>query len=77
MTMDEIHSKLKKQLEEENHDYELYSDMAKCTEMNGDDDLAFGLWLIAADEKSHKDFIEDYLAGMHGNADELMHGHYR
>lgn len=51
--------------------------MAKCAEDNHDDDLAFGLWLIAADEKSHKEFIEDYFAGMHGNADELMHGYYR
>ena len=32
MTMDEINSNLKKQLEEENHDYELYCDMAKCTD---------------------------------------------
>ncbi len=64
MSMDEIHSKLKRKLDEEKTDSDVYCEMAKCAEEAGKDDLAFGLWLIFADEKSHEDFIRSYMDRM-------------
>lgn len=64
MSMDEIHSKLKRKLDEEKTDSDVYCEMAKCAEEAGKEDLAFGLWLISADEKSHEDFIRSYMDRM-------------
>ena len=61
MTMDDVHAKLKRHLEVEKTDSDVYCEMAKCAEEHGHDDLAFGLWLISADEKSHEDFIRQYM----------------
>lgn len=66
MTMEEIHAKLRRNLEEEKTDSDVYCEMAKCAEEHGEEDLAFGLWLIAADEKSHEDFIRQYMEKNHG-----------
>ena len=65
MTMDDIHAKLRSKLTEEMTDSDVYCKMAECAEKEGKDDLAFGLWLIAADEQSHKDFIQQYLDKEH------------
>lgn len=61
MTMEDIYAKLKRKLDEEITDSDVYCEMAKCAEEHGKDDLAFGLWLMSADEQSHKDFIQQYL----------------
>lgn len=61
MSMDELHNKLKRHLEEEKTDSDVYCELAKCAEKHGEDDLAFGLWMIAADEQSHRDFLESHM----------------
>lgn len=61
ISMDELHNKLKRHLEEEKTDSDVYCELAKCAEAHGEDDLAFGLWMIAADEQSHKDFLENHM----------------
>lgn len=65
MNMEDIHNKLKRKLDEELTDSDVYCEMAKCAEENGKEDLAFGLWLMSADEQSHKDFIQNYLDKSH------------
>lgn len=64
MHMDDVHAKLKRKLDEEKTDSDVYCEMAKCAEEAGKEDLAFGLWLIAADEKTHEDFIRSYMDRM-------------
>ena len=61
MDMADVYEKLRKQVNEEKTDSDVYCEMAKCAETHGKEDLAFGLWLIAADEKSHEDFIRSYM----------------
>ena len=61
MEMADVYEKLRRQVNEEKTDSDVYCEMAKCAEKAGKDDLAFGLWLIAADEKSHEDFIRSYM----------------
>ena len=65
MTMDDIYAKLRSKLTEEMTDSDVYCEMAKCAEEHGKDALAFGLWLMSADEQSHKDFIQQYLDKEH------------
>ena len=68
MTMEEIHAKLRKEVEEEKSGADMYREMAKCAEAHGEDDLALGLFMMAADEKSHYEFIKSY-------TDEYMEHH--
>lgn len=63
MEMADVYEKLRRQVNEEKTDSDVYCEMAKCAEAAGKDDLAFGLWLISADEKSHEDFIRSYMEG--------------
>ena len=60
MTMEEIHAKLRRYLDDEKSDADMYLEMAKCAEAHGADDLALGLFMMSADEKSHEDFIRSY-----------------
>ena len=60
MTMDEFHAKLRRDMEEEKADADKYMEMAKCAEAHGANDLALGLFMMAADEKSHMEFIKSY-----------------
>lgn len=60
MTMDDIHAKLKRYLEDEKSDADIYLEMAKCAEAYGEDRLALGLFMMSADEKSHEEFIKSY-----------------
>ena len=61
MTMDDVYSKMHKKLEEEKTDSDVYCEMADCAEKAGKEDLAFGLWMIAADEKTHEEFLRQYM----------------
>ena len=65
MTMEDVYAKLKRKLGEEMTDSDVYCEMAKCAEEHGEDDLAFGLWLMSADEQSHRDFIQEYTEKIH------------
>lgn len=65
MEMADVYEKLRRQVNEEKADSDVYCEMAKCAEEAGKEDLAFGLWLISADEKSHEDFIRSYMEHDH------------
>ena len=60
MTMEEIHARLRRDMAEEKAGADTYLEMAKCAEAHGEEDLALGLFMMAADEKSHYEFIKSY-----------------
>lgn len=65
MEMADVYEKLRRQMSEEKTDSDVYCEMAKCAAAADKDDLAFGLWMIAADEKTHEEFIRNYMSHEH------------
>lgn len=63
MTIHEIYESLEKKLAGEERDHESYKAMAKEAERDGEYCLAKGLSMIAEEEKSHWEYIHDYLEG--------------